>query len=149
VSYAFLLFVLVLFQATFLYRTFNPGFLSPDVVLSLLLLKVYLKDRYVVLWAAFGGLLLDLLADTLGLNLFLYVLSVYLLSLFYGRFLFVRPSLSLVPPSLLFLLKKALAILLMRTRFSFDIPLVALILSWLVEVLLISGLYFIYLRRRE
>lgn len=147
--YALLFFLVVLVQVVFLHGLFRPGFLAPDLLLVLLLAKTYLTGRDAVLWAVLGGALLDVLTDTLGLNLSLYTLSVYLFYLVYERFIFRSLLVFLVPSSFILLLKKLLALLMMRFRFSFEASFQTFLTAWVVELLLAAGLYLFYLKRKE
>ena len=145
-----LLFIsLILIQAIFLHGLFRPGFLAPDLMLIVLLSKAYLAGREALLWAILAGSILDILTDTIGLNLTLYVLSVYIFSILYERFLFKSVLVFVLPSSILLLAKKLLALFMMRAKFSFDVSLPTLALSWLVEIITIMLVYFIYLRKKE
>ncbi len=147
--YALLFLVAIFLQVVFLHGLFKPGFLAPDLLLIVLLSRAYLIGRDAVLWAILGGSLLDILTDTIGLNLSLYVLSVYLFSLVYERFLFKSFLVFVLPSSVVLLTKKLLALLMMRSKFSFEASFQTFALSWLIEVFAVVGLYFIYLRRKE
>jgi len=139
----------ILLEAVFLQVLLKPGFLAPDLLLVLLLVKAYTSGRVAILWAMFGGALLDMLTDTLGLNLALEVLSLYLFLLASERFLFRTALTFLLPAAAVFLLKKLAAILLMKSKFSFEVSPALFVFAWTVEMLLISGIYFLYLRRNE
>ncbi len=146
----FLLFFLIIFlQVVFLHGLFRPGFLAPDALLIALLARAYLIGRDAVLWAILGGSTLDILTDTIGLNLALYTLSVYLFILFSERFFFRSVLVFVLPSSVILLLKKLLALLMMKSKFSFEASFKTFAVAWLVEVLLVVVVYFIYLRRRE
>ena len=147
--YALLFLVAIFLQVVFLHGLFKPGFLAPDLLLIVLFSRAYLIGRDAVLWAILGGSLLDILTDTIGLNLSLYVLSVYLFSLVYERFLFKSFLVFVLPSSVVLLTKKLLALLMMRSKFSFEASFQTFVLSWLIEVFTVVGLYFIYLRRKE
>ena len=147
--YALLFLLVVLIQVVFLHGLFRPGFLAPDLLLIVLLAKTYIAGRNAVLWAVLGGTLLDVFTDTLGLNLSLYTLSVYVFYLVYERFIFRSLLVFLVPSSLTLLIKKLLALLMMRFKFSFEASFQTFITAWIVELLLAVGLYFFYLRRKE
>jgi len=67
----------------------------------------------------------------------------------YERFFFKSLLVFVLPSSIVLLIKKLLALLMMRAKFSFDFSFKTFFLSWLIEVLLVIGLYFIYLRRKE
>lgn len=137
------------FQVLVLHTLFIPGFLSPDLLLVLLLTKAYLSGREAVLWAVLGGALLDIVTDTLGLNLSLEVLSVYLFVLIYERFIFRSALVFVVPASLMLLVKKVTALLMMRFKFSFDVSPHTILVSWTFEILVLLAVYFLYIRRRE
>lgn len=144
------LFLAVIFlQVTILHGIFKPGFLAPDLLLVLLLSRACLIGRDAVLWAALGGSLLDALTDTLGLNLSLYVLSVYLFLLVYEKFLFRNLLIFVLPSSVVLFMKKLLALMMMRSKFSFEVSYQSFLLSWFIEILTVLGLYFIYFRNRE
>ena len=146
----FLLFLLIIFlQVVFLHGFFRPGFLAPDALLIILLSRAYLIGRDAILWAILGGSLLDILTDTIGLNLALYTFSVYLFILFSERFIFRSLLVFVLPSSVILLLKKLLALLMMKSKFSFEASFKTFVVAWLVEVLLVVAVYFIYLRRKE
>jgi len=147
--YLLLLLAAILTEVVLLQALFKPGFIAPDLVLLLLLAKAYTSGRGAILWAIFGGALLDLLTDTVGLNLALVVLSLYLFLLIMERFLFRSALTFLLPAGLALLSKKLGAILLMRSKFSFEVSTTLFLVSWAVEILLLSGIYFLYLRRNE
>jgi len=90
-----------------------------------------------------------MLTDTIGLNLALEVASVYLFLLIVERFLFKTALTFLLPGGFALLIKKAGAVFLMKVKFSFDISPVLLAVTWFTEVLLLCGIYFLYLRRYE
>jgi len=147
--YLLILIGAVLLEAVLLQVLFKPGFMAPDLLLVLLLAKAYTSGRVAILWAMFGGALLDMLTDTVGLNLALEVLSLYLFLLASERFLFRTALTFLLPAVVALFLKKLGAILLMKSKFSFEVSPLLFVLSWILEILLISGIYFLYLRRNE
>jgi len=147
--YTVLFVVLLFFEAAVLQTLFRPGFIAPDVLLIALLSRAYLLGRSTVLWAIFGGALLDLMTDTIGLNLALETLSVYLFLLIYERLLFRTVLTYTVPAALVLLLKKSLALAMMRSKFSFELSFTVFVFSWLVEIALLIAIYFLYLRRKE
>ncbi len=139
----------VLAEVVVLQALFRPGFIAPDLVLLLLLARAYTSGRGTILWAIFGGALLDLLTDTIGLNLALQVSSVYLFLLIVERFLFRSAFTFLFPAGLILLFRKLAALLLMRSKFSFEISTTVFLISWAVEIIVLSGIYFLYLRKNE
>ncbi len=147
--YTVLFFVLVFFEAAVLQTLFRPGFIAPDVVLIALISRAYLLGRSTILWAILGGALLDLMTDTIGLHLALETLSVYVFLLIYERLLFRTILTYTVPAGVVLLLKKSLALLMMKSKFSFGLNPSVFLISWLLEILLLLGVYFLYLRRKE
>ena len=147
--YTVLFVVLLFLEAAVLQTLFRPGFIAPDVLLIALLSRAYLLGRSTLLWAIFGGALLDLMTDTIGLNLALETLSVYLFLLIYERLLFRTVLTYTVPAALVLLLKKSLALAMMRSKFSFELSFAVFVFSWLVEIALLIAIYFLYLRRKE
>ncbi len=147
--YTVLFFVLVFFEAAVLQTLFRPGFIAPDVVLIVLISRAYLLGRSTILWAILGGALLDLMTDTIGLHLALETLSVYVFLLIYERLLFRTILTYTVPAGVVLLLKKSLALLMMKSKFSFGLNPSVFLISWLLEILLLLGVYFLYLRRKE
>lgn len=144
-----LLILLTLIDALFLHVLFKPGFVAPDLVLIVLLSKAYLKGRETVLWAILGGILLDLLTDSIGLNLAAEVLSVYAFLLVMERFLIKSAFTFLIPSALILALKKFFSLFLVSIKFSFEVSVSYLAVSWIVELSLLSGIYFLYLRKKE
>ncbi len=147
--YAILFFTLVLLEVILLQTLFKPGFLAPDIVLISLFIRTYVSGRSTLLWAILAGALLDLMTDTIGLNLSLEVLSVYLFILITEKFFFKSILTFVVPGGFLLLLKKILSLLMMRWKFSFEVSISLFVLSWFFELLILLGVYFLYLRRRE
>jgi len=138
-----------LVQIVFLQTLFKPGFIAPDLLLVVLLSKAYLSGRGAILWAILGGALLDLTTDNIGLNLALQTLAVYLFLLAYEKLLFRNLFTFLIPASVVLLLKRLLALFMMRSKFSFDMSWGIFTLAWLVEIILLIGVYFLYLKRKE
>lgn len=148
-SYAILFFSLLFVEAAILQTIFRPGFIAPDLVLIALISRAYIMGRSALLWAVFGGALLDLMTDTIGLHFALEVLSVYIFLLVYERLLFKTILTYLIPAGVVLLLKKILALLIMKSKFSFDMSVSVFMLSWLIELATLVGVYFFYLRRKE
>jgi rod shape-determining protein MreD len=147
--YALLFVIALLFEVAALQTLFRPGFIAPDVVLILLLSRAYLHGRSTILWAIWGGALLDLITDTIGLHLALETLSVYLFLLLHERFLFRTLLTYLIPAGVVLILKKLLALAMMKSKFSFSFSFEILLLSWVVEIVLLLAVYFLYLRSKE
>jgi len=146
--YTLLFILLLFFEAAVLQTLFRPGFIAPDVLLIALLSRAYLLGRSTLLWAIFGGAVLDLMTDTIGLHLALETLSVYLFLVIYERLLFRTVLTYTVPAALVLLLKKFLALAMMRSKFSFDLSPAVFVLSWFIEIALLITIYFLYLRRK-
>ena len=147
--YLFLLLLLVFLQTSFLQVFFRPGFVAPDLLLVTLVSRVYLKGREAVLWSVLGGALLDVMTDTLGLNLALETLAVYTFVIFTQK-LFLRTWFTyLMGAGFVFLMKKVLSLVLMRTKFSFTVSPLSLFLSLVIEVCLAVFVYLLYLKKRE
>ncbi len=143
-----LLFILSVFiQVSILQTLISPGFLAPDLLLVILLSRAFFEGREAVLWAILGGALVDIVTDTLGLNLSLEVLSTYIFLLASERFIFRNAPLFLILAGVIPLLKRSLSLLLMRVKFSFDASLEVFIISWFFELALLLAVYF--LRRRR
>ncbi|RLJ71082.1 rod shape-determining protein MreD [Hydrogenivirga caldilitoris] len=147
--YTALFLVLLFFEAAVLQTLFKPGFIAPDLVLIALISRAYLLGRSTVLWAVFGGTVLDLMTDTVGLHMSLETLSVYIFLLIHERLLFRTVLTYIVPGTGVLLLKKSLAFLIMRSKFSFELSPEAFFLSWLFEVGLLFSIYYLYIRRYE
>lgn len=137
----------LLLQVSFLTALFSPGFLSPDLPLVLLLTKAYMRGRETVLWAVFGGAFMDILTDTLGLNLTLYTLSVYLFVLVCEKFISRDVITFTVFASGVVLLKRLIALLMMGSKYSFEVSLWVFFFSWSFEAFTLFILYFLYMRR--
>ncbi len=144
-----LILLLVFLQTSFLQVFFKPGFLAPDLVLIALLSKAYLAGREAVLWAFLGGTFLDVMTDTVGLNIALQTLTVYIFVLLNEKVFFRTWFTYLLGTGISFLLKKVLSLLLMRMKFYFSISVSSIILALLVELLIASLVYFAYLKRKE
>jgi len=148
-SYGVLFFILLFIQSAILQTLFKPGFIAPDIVLIALVSKAYMSGRPTLMWAIFGGAFLDIMTDTIGLHLALETLSLYLFVLVYERLLFRTILTYLIPASLVLFLKEVLAFFIMRAKFSFELSLSVFMLSFLIEVAILLGVYFFYLRRKE
>ena len=143
----FLALVVLSFAEVVLFQTiFNPGFIAPDVVLLALLARAFLRGRDTILWAFVGGLMIDILTDSLGLNIALYSLSVYLFLPLAEKFIFRSFLTFLVPASIVLLLKKVGTFLLVGFKFSFEVDLPTFLISWILEILLGLSLYFVLLK---
>ena len=139
--------IVLSFVEVVLFQTiFNPGFIAPDVVLLALLARTFLKGRDTVLWALVGGLMVDILTDSLGLNIALYSLSLYLFLPLAEKFIFSSFLTFLVPASIVLLLKKTGTILLVGFKFSFEVDPLTFFISWVFEILLGLVLYFVFLK---
>ncbi len=139
----------LLLQVVFLISLFEPGFLAPDLVLISLLVIAYTHGREALLWAMVFGAFLDMLTDNLGLNLAMETLSIYLFLLLHEKLLLKNALTFLVVGSAVVFLKRSLTYILFRFKFSFDMSWADFFLAWLTEVLLLTGVYFLYLKRRE
>lgn len=148
-SYAILLTFLAFIDVLFFHTLFMPGFVAPDLVLIALLSRAYLRGRESILWAIYGGIVLDLLTDNIGLNLTLEVLLVYLFVLITERFLMRNALTFLLPSAFLLAFKKAISLLLVSFKFSFEVSFLPLATSWILELLFLCGVYFLYLKRKE
>ncbi len=147
--FAVVFFIAIILQAVILQTTFKPGFIAPDITLSLLIAYAYLHGRSVVYWAVVGGTLLDFMTDTLGLNLTMLVFGSYLFVLIVERFMFRSFLTFLIPAVISMSLKKLISVILMSFKFSFDLSPTTLILSLVLEALVVSGIYFSFLRNRH
>ena len=147
--YLVLVVFLVFVQTSFLQVFFKPGFIAPDLLLVALLTRAYVTGRDAVLWAIFGGSLLDIMTDTLGLNLALEPLAVYLFILLNEKIFFKTWLTYMLGAGLSFLVKKVLSLIVMKIKFSFSFSLASLILALLVEILIATAVYFAYLKRKE
>ncbi len=128
---------------------FRPGFMAPDLLLVTLLARAYLMGKDTILWALFGGFLLDIMTDSLGHGIALETLSTYLFILMVERFLFKTWLAFILSAGASALAKKILGLIMMRFKYSFDISLFKLFYFWLIEILVFSVIYFLYLRKKE
>ncbi len=145
-----LLFLLAVFlEVAVLQALFKPGFIAPDLVLILLLSRAYLLGRSTILWAVFGGVLLDIMTDTIGLNLALETLSVYIFMLIEEKILFRTVVAFLISAGVTLLVKKSLSLLMMKIKFSFDVSVSIFLGSWLLEMVALLAIYLLYIRRKE
>ncbi len=144
-----LLVLLVFLQTSFLQVFFSPGFIAPDLILIALLSRAYVKGRETVLWAIFGGTVLDIMTDTLGLNVALETLAVYLFVLMNEKVFFRTWLTYLTGMAVCLVLKKVLSLGVMGVKFSFSFSLASLVTALLVEVLISAVIYFTYLKRME
>jgi len=147
--YLVLVVSLVFVQTSFLQVFFSPGFVAPDLLLIALLSKAYLTGRDAVLWAFFGGAFLDIMTDTLGLNLALETLAVYLFVLMNEKIFFKTWLTYLTGVGVSLMLKKVLSLVLMSMKFSFSFSLLSVLLALLLEILIASAVYFAYLKKKE
>ncbi|MDQ7037970.1 MAG: rod shape-determining protein MreD [Aquificota bacterium] len=147
--YLILILSLVFVQTSLLQVFFSPGFVAPDLLLIALLSRAYLTGRDAVLWAFFGGALLDIMTDTLGLNLALETLSVYLFVLMNEKIFFKTWLTYLTGAGFSLLLKKVLSLVVMSVKFSFSFSFPSVLLALLLEVLIASAVYFAYLKKKE
>ncbi len=146
----FLLFLTsLLVEVVFIRSLVKPGFVAPDLVLLVLLLKAYSKGREAVLWAIAGGAFLDLASDNVGLNMFLETFFTYVFVLVNEKVLLRNFTTFLVLASGVLLLKKISAVALVSFKFSFDISSGVVFLSWLLETLVLLAIFLLYFRRRE
>ncbi len=146
----FLLFLTsLLVEVVFIRSLVKPGFVAPDLVLLVLLLKAYSKGREAVLWAIVGGVFLDLASDNVGLNMFLETFFTYVFVLVNEKILLRNFTTFLVLASGVLLLKKISAVALVSFKFSFDISSGVVFLSWLLETLVLLAIFLLYFRKRE
>jgi rod shape-determining protein MreD len=128
---------------------FRPGFIAPDLLFIVLIARAYTAGKDTVLWALLGGFLLDLLTDSLGHGIAIQTLSVYIFIILIERLLFKTWLAFLISAGSSALIKKALGIAVMKLKYSFEISLLKFFYFWLIEVFILSLLYFLYLRKKE
>jgi rod shape-determining protein MreD len=124
-----LLFILAFLQSAFLSPLFKPGFISPDLVLAFLFAYSFLEKEDIIFKALFGGFVLDILHDTLGLFMSTSVVSAYLMFLFYEKILIKRLSFLAVSFLCFVFINYLLKLLLMGYKFSFELNIPLLLLS--------------------
>ncbi len=144
-----LLFLLAFLQSAFLSPIFKPGFIAPDLILIFLFLYSFKERKDIIFKALFGGFVLDLFHDTLGLFMSVSVLSAYLMFLFYEKLLIKRFSFVLGSFFLFVVVNYTLKILLVKYKFSFELNPFLLIASVSITTLTGALLYKLIVSRHE
>ncbi len=130
------IFVLAFFQSSFLSPLFAPGFLSPDLVFIFLFTYSFKERKDIIFKAFFGGFVLDVLHDSLGLFMSANLLSAYLMFMFYERILVKRLFFVLGSLAFFTLLNYSVKIALMSRKFSFELNPFVLSLSLFITLTL-------------
>ena len=128
---------------------FKPGFLGADLTLCALLVSASFRGRDTLMWAVLIGIVKDLFGDSLGLNLALYTLSVYVFNLLLEKFLFKNLPSLLVGGLVALTLKKIGAFLLVSVKYSFDVSLSSVVLGVVLDLIFMSVFYGTALKFQE
>ncbi len=142
-------FLLSFIQSSFLSPLFSPGFLAPDLVLAFIFLNSIKEDKRVIFKAFFGGFMLDIFHDSLGLFMSVNVLSAYLMYMFYEKILIKRLSFVFGSLSVFVILNYSLKILLMNYKYSFEVNIFILTISVILTICSGFVTYLLVAKRDE